>query len=421
MDADAKRPPRPDRARIEAERTLDRLVDGFPDNPQGMGYFYGLYRQVWCEGRVEPAAAPAIGTLCIQVPEELIRAAGATPVRLCDGFHAHDQAGAEFMPAKSCPLVKATLGVLQNRRSPFLDGLRWVVNPTTCDQKTKAGGFIEEMGYDVYTLELPPVKESEAARDYWRRNIQRFAADLGRITGTRITTRGLRAAIAEVAAAQSEFRRLHALRRSAPAPILGKDAFLATNAYFFDDIGRWTAAMRRLNDEIGSRVADGFAAAQRRAPRILFTGSPPIFPNLKLPLLIEQSGGVVVADETCSSNRLLYDQAAVDEWTAPDMIEALADRTLKPCTCPVFSRDDDRKRRLLGLAREFAVDGVVYQAFAGCHVYEMEYRSIAKTLSAAEVPVLYVETDYGADDQGQLSTRIEAFIESLKARRRKAS
>ncbi len=423
MDVDVKPKRRLDRARIEAERMLDRLVDDFPDNPEAMGYFYDLYRTTWCAREAPHRGGPAIGTLCVQVPEELIRAAGAVPVRLCDGFHAHDQQGAEFMPAKSCPLVKATLGVLQSRESPLLDGIEWIVNPTTCDQKTKAGAVIEELGYHVHTLEMPPVKDSEDGREYWRRSIERFAVALGGMTGTRVTAASLRRAIADVQAAQHEYRRLHALRRLAPAPILGKDVFLATNAYFFDDIGRWTRAMTRLNAEVERRIADGFAAAQRRAPRILFTGSPPIFPNLKLPLLIEQSGAVVVADETCSSNRMLNDQAAVDEWHAADMIEALADRTLKPCTCPIYSRNDDRKRRLIELARTYAVDGVVYQAFAGCHVYEMEYRSISQALASADVPVLYVETDYGPDDLGQLSTRIEAFVESLKARRtkRKAS
>ena len=86
--------------------------------------------------------------------------------------------------------------------------------------------------------------------------------------------------------------------------------------------------------------------------------------------------------------------------------------------CPIFTRNDDRKRRLLELAESFAVDGVVYQAFSGCQVYEMEYRSIARTLNDKGIPMLYVETDYSPDDMGQLSTRVEAFIESLKTRSR---
>jgi benzoyl-CoA reductase/2-hydroxyglutaryl-CoA dehydratase subunit BcrC/BadD/HgdB len=151
---------------------------------------------------------------------------------------------------------------------------------------------------------------------------------------------------------------------------------------------------------------------------VLFTGSSPIFPNLKLPLLIEEAGGVVVTDETCSANRMLYDMTAVDEWMVNDMVDSLADKYLKPCTCPIFTRNDDRRRRLLDLVKDFNADGVVYQAFAGCQVYEMEYRSVAEEFNKAGIPLLYIETDYSLDDKGQLSTRIEAFLESLKNRKK---
>lgn len=48
----------------------------------------------------------------------------------------------------------------------------------------------------------------------------------------------------------------------------------------------------------------------------------------------------------------------------------------------------------------------------------MEFRSVAEEFNAAGIPILYIETDYSPDDQGQLSTRIEAFLESLKNRKK---
>jgi benzoyl-CoA reductase/2-hydroxyglutaryl-CoA dehydratase subunit BcrC/BadD/HgdB len=405
----------------EAGETLRRVEHEFPDNPGAMEYFYELFRKVYCQNEAVHDGKPLVGTMCVHVPDELIYAAGAVPVRLCNGAYTFDQIGAERMPARACPLVKATLGALETKAmAPFAD-LRLVVNPTTCDQKKKAAEQVAELGYPVHTLEVPPTKDSEAAREYWRASVRRFAREIRTHTGRRITRRGLRAAMRAIGAAQSEYRRLHALRRSAPAPILGKDVFLVTGAYFFDDLTRWTEAVARLNDEIEARVATGFAAAQRRAPRILFTGSPPIFPNLKLPLLIEQAGGVIVADEVCSANRMLYDMAAVDEWYLYDMLGAIADRHLKPCTCPIFDTSADRRRKLLEMARSFSVDGVLYQAFSGCQVYEMEHRAIAAALQAQGVPVMYIETDYSPDDMGQLSTRVEAFIESVKSRERKTA
>ncbi len=404
----------------EAENVLDHITDRFDDNPQGMEYFYDLFRRVYCRGEELPRKGTQIGTTCIQAPEELIYAVGATPVRLCNGSYHYDQIGGDFMPAKSCSLVKATLGMLNSENPvPRVGPLDLVVNPTTCDQKKKASAMIEGMGYRIHDLELPSAKESEESRLYWQRTVRRFAVRLSEVTGKKMTRKALKAAMARTARAQTAFRTMHNLRKSSPTLFLGKDAFLVTNAFFFDDIERWTEAVETLNGELLQRQQEGFQAAQRKAPRILFTGSPPIFPNLKLPLLIEESGGVVVADETCSANRMLYDMSAVDEWRLNDMVDALADRYLKPCTCPIFTRNDDRQRRLLELAEGFSVDGVIYQAFSGCQVYEMEQRSIAEALSAQSIPMLYVETDYSPDDMGQLSTRIEAFLESIKTRKRK--
>jgi benzoyl-CoA reductase/2-hydroxyglutaryl-CoA dehydratase subunit BcrC/BadD/HgdB len=406
----------------EAEHILQHITDRFDDNPQGMSYFYDLFRRVYCRGEALPRAGAVVGTTCIHIPEELVYAMGATPVRLCNGAYHYDQLGGDFMPAKSCSLVKALLGRLCSQdQAPEIGKPDLVVNLTTCDQKKKAGAMIADMGYPVYDLELPPSKDSEASRQYWQRSVRDFALRLRRLTGKKLKRRNLRAAMAQTARAQAAFRGLHHLRKTSPALFLGKDAFLVTNAYFFDDIERWTEAVENLNAELQRRREEGFQAAQRKAPRILFTGSPPIFPNLKLPLLIEEAGGVVVADETCSANRMLYDMTAVDEWLVGDMVDSLADKYLKPCTCPIFTNNTDRRRRLLELAAGFDVDGVVYQAFAGCQVYEMEQRSTAEALNANSIPMLYVETDYSPDDTGQLTTRIEAFLESIKARKRRAA
>jgi benzoyl-CoA reductase/2-hydroxyglutaryl-CoA dehydratase subunit BcrC/BadD/HgdB len=395
----------------EAEEALNRITDDFDDNPAAMQYFYDLFRRVYIQGEPLPHQGKLIGTTCIQVPDELIYAVGATPVRLCNGSYHYDQIGADFMPAKSCSLVKATLGMLHaDNRIPKIGEPDLIVNPTTCDQKKKASAMIEDMGYQVYDLELPAAKESEEARLYWQRSVRQFAQKLRELTGRKLTKKNLKAAMAKTARAQAAFRVLHNFRKASPAVVLGKDVFLVTNAFFFDDIDRWAEAVEALNAELATRQAGNIQAAQRKAPRILFTGSPPVFPNLKLPILIEEAGGVVVADETCSANRMLN-----------DMVDGLADKYLKPCTCPIFTRNDDRKRRLIELATSFAVDGVVYQSFSGCQVYEMEQRSIAATLNARNIPMLYVETDYSHDDRGQLTTRIEAFMESIKTRKRKTA
>ena len=407
---------------MEARETLTRMEDSFSNGPGAMQYFYDLHRASYCDGTPLRTAGKTIGTLCVQVPEELIYAAGAVPLRLCSGAYAFDQIGADFLPAKSCPLIKATLGMLHIGPPAFAGSLSLIVNPSTCDQKKKAGEMLEDFGYPVYHLEMPPAKASEEARVYWRQSIKKFSRVLEKTTGQRITEKRLADAIARVRSAQTAYRRLRDFMKSATPPIRGTDVMVVTNAYFFDDIGKWTGAVTALCNELESRTGTGASATLRHAPRILFTGSPPVFPNLKLPLLIEESGGIIVADEVCSASRLLNDMVAFDEPHLYDMIPAVADRYLKPCTCPVFTSSEDRKRKLVEQAQSFDADGVVYQSFAGCMPYELEQRLVGKHLAEAEIPMLSIETDYSPDDAGQLATRVEAFMESLKGRaRRKAN
>lgn len=403
---------------MEAGEVLDVVEKSFSGNPEAMQYFYDLFRDVYCNGVKAHPGKEMIGTMCVQIPDEIIHAAGGIPVRMCNGFYTDEEIGGEFMPAKSCSLVKASLGMLKSEINPYSDGIKTIINPTTCDQKKKAAGMMREMGYQVYDMELPPVKESEEGREYWRRSVRKFTQEVTRITGKKVTKKALKETIRKVGQAQIAYHRLNDLRKHTPIPILGKDIFMVTNAYFFDDLQRWTQAAEALCGEIEQRVANGFNAAGRHSPRIVFTGSPPVFPNLKIPLMIEQADGVIVADETCSSNRLLNDMVSVDEWFMYDMVDAVADRYLKSCTCPIFTMNDDRIRRLIELHRFFHADGVIYQAFSGCSVYEMEQRSVAKAMEKEGIPMLYIETDYSPSGTGQLSTRIEAFMESLKARRR---
>lgn len=403
---------------MEAEETLRRIKE-FPDNPSAMEYFYDLYRDLYTKDPVLPDAKKVIGTMCVQVPDELIHAAGALPFRLCSGSFSYDQVGADFMPAKSCPVVRATCGKLKINKVLWGDALNAVVIPTTCDQKKKSAEIIEDLSYPVILLEMPSGKDSEAARFYWQESVKKFAHDLQDITGKKITRKKVGEAIAKKTRATQLYRKLHDIKKSDPSPLFGKDMLLVTNAYFLDDIDRWMEAVQKLVEETQERKNHNFSAGNRHAPRILFTGSPPVFPNIKLPILVEQSGGIIVCDEVCSSSRILYDSVAYDEPNLNDMVPAIADRYLKPCTCPCLTRNTDRLRKLAEMVDDFAVDGVVYQAFSGCLPYGMEQYPVSRFLEKKGIPMLYIETDYSPEDHGQLSTRVEAFIESIKFKKRK--
>ncbi len=406
------------RLAMEATETLKTVREELPGTPEGIGYFHAVLERAFV-GAGDPGYAdrpPRVGTFCVQLPEELVYAAGATPFRLCSGSYAYEQVGAEFLPAKACALVKASLGML-HAHPP--EDIKLLVVPTTCDQKKKAAELLADLGYTVYSLEVPPSRDSDAARVYWHDAVRKLVGELQHATGQRITRTRLRDAIHRLARAREQFRRLQTSMEGHPPVLFGTDALLVANALPHADLEAWTDALERLNLELEERLRSNEGVASSHAPRLLFTGSPPLFPNLKLPLLVERAGAVLVADEVCSGSRFLYDAPAYAEGNLYDMLPAVADRCLKPSTCPFFSPNGSRIRKLAALAERFAIDGVVYQAFAGCHLYEMEHTTVGKALEERGIPMLYVETDYSPEDVGQLSTRVEAFVESVKARKKR--
>ena len=401
---------------MEAVTVLNTLQESFREPPKAMGYFYRLFEEVYCHQKALHQDKVKVGTMCIQIPSEIIYALDGVPIRLCNGFYTDDEIGSDLLPQKSCPLVKASVGHLASKN--LTDRPDMIYSPTTCDQKTKAGSTIESFGYDVVDVDFPRTKESEISREFFRRSIRAFSADLSAKTGKKLSRKKLRDSISKIGYAQSLYHRLSDMRKKRAVPILGNDMFLVTNAFFFDKIDSWIEATEALVRELEQRVKEEVHVAGKVSPRIVYTGSPPIFPNYKIPLIIEESDAIIVADETCSSNRMFNDRVAVDEWFVNDMVDSLADKYLKACTCPVFTKNDDRIRRITELVRSHSADGVVYQAFAGCTVYELEQRSVLEAMEKAGIPVLYIESDYSPSQHGQLSTRVEAFVESLKIKNR---
>jgi benzoyl-CoA reductase/2-hydroxyglutaryl-CoA dehydratase subunit BcrC/BadD/HgdB len=87
-----------------------------------------------------------------------------------------------------------------------------------------------------------------------------------------------------------------------------------------------------------------------------------------------------------------------------------------PCSCPTFSSTTERRDRVLQLAEDYRVEGVIYHVLKGCHPFDIEMKTIESALQDRGIPMLKVETDYAPQDIEQLRTRIEAFTETLKGR-----
>ena len=241
-----------------------------------------------------------------------------------------------------------------------------------------------------------------------------FSRQLEGITGQPLSYENLSAAFRLTANAQYQLSRFIDLRRKHPKIIRGTFAMAAMNAMSYTWVPEWTAQMSALNDELEAVARSGENAVRENQPRILLTGSPVVFPNMKIPLLIEEMGGLLAADETCMGERGLYDPPAVVDRTVDGMLRALANRSTRPCTCPTFADNRRRIYRIRQLIKDYRIQGVIYHVLRGCLVYDYEYLSLEEEMGKLGIPIIRVETDYNEEDVEQLRIRVEAFLELIK-------
>ena len=392
----------------------------------GLNYFYDVLESVFVRNDANRFLGAGsekkkkIGIYCMLVPEELIYAAGAIPVRLCAGCFESSQIGEDWVPRDGCPLVKSSMGLSIRKGLTAFDLCDAVIVPTTCDAKRKFGEELSSFK-DVWMLEVPHIKDAEFSRRIWVEQMYALKSKLedhvknGR-PSRKITPRNLDNAIKKSARAQSEMRRLLSFRVSTTPVIWGRQAIAVANAYAYAPVKDWTQALVQLNHQLSEKAHQAETVCAGHRPRIFIAGSPVIFPNMKVPSLVEEMGGIVVGDESCTGDRYLYDPVGHTERTLNDQMIGIASRYLAPCICPSFSPNEDRLTIINKLVSESAVDGVLYHVLKGCVIYDFEVHRVERALKTTGVPLLRIETDYNPEDIEQLRTRIEAFIEMLKGK-----
>ncbi len=386
-----------------------------PDRPAGMSYFdfvmseiHGLRIKELVDHKA--AGGTVVGTFCLYVPEELIRALGGQCVGLCAGAEWAYGEVERLLPQNTCALIKSAMGFKLGKVCPYAEVSDLVVGETTCDGKKKMYELLGEMA-PVHVMELPQMKRA-GDRALWRAEIERLVAKLEEASGRELNPANLHAAIVEVNDKRRALQRLNATRKADPPPISGKDALLAVQVAFYDDVPRFTKMVDSIADELEARVAAGRGAAPAAAPRILVTGTPMSIPNWKLHDVVEKAGGVVVMEEMCTGSRYyskLVDETATD---LPGMLDAIADKYLD-IDCACFTPNSARMDDVISLAKEYKADGIIQCNLQFCAPYQIEATLVTRAAQEAGIPILRVDTDYSAGDVGQLTTRVEAFLEMI--------
>ncbi|MEN1760552.1 double-cubane-cluster-containing anaerobic reductase [Anoxynatronum sibiricum] len=381
----------------------------------GEHYQETIEANVFQEGRnLIEAGAKVVGIYCAFTPEEVIAAAKAIPVSLCAGTEKPIPTAEKHLPRNLCPLIKASYGHALDDTCPYFHYSDFLFADATCDGKKKMFELLKGVK-PVHVLYLPQTYEQASSVKQWMDEIHRMIEILERETGNIITEEALREQIKLFNEHRQTVQQVYELNRGDIPFVFGREADVITGGGGFDcHIDRRIQEMKEAITLLQQRKGEpAFMQEMADRPRLLLTGCPST--NKKVMHLLEDSGAVIVAMETCGGLKTV--SRRVNENQEP--LAALAEYYVN-IACPCMTPNPGRFQLLKELIHSYRVEGVVELTWHACHTYNVEAEQVKRFITKdCDMKYLHIETDYSENDIGQLRLRIEAFVEMLQSEREK--
>jgi benzoyl-CoA reductase subunit C len=355
----------------------------------------------WAEiaSHLPPGRIP-IGFFCPYVPEELLQAAGALPLRLMGGPVEISQAQAH-LPTFCCHLVKSSL---ESYLGGDLDFLQGIVFSQSCDTMKGLADIwaIEGRLSFQFNLMVPSRLNSPLARDYFKTEVEGLKAALEKKLGT-ISAESLQEAIRLYNGIRDRLRALYALRRLNPGLLSGSGLARIIRAGYLMDRTQYLRLLTGLVDSWPDRSETKTAGVP-----LFLTGN--IVHSGDWFSLIEEAGGEIIGDDLCSGSRTL--RLTVKEEGDP--LDALVDRYFTTFFCPTKHQGIlAHQELLLKEVQESGAKGVIFIFYKYCEPYYFDYPDLKKILEAEGFPTLLLEIEDLRQSKGQMKTRVQAFVEML--------
>lgn len=349
------------------------------------------YARAWKErtgGRV-------VGYFCSYVPEEVLYALGVLPVRVL-GSHEPQDLTERHIFGMFCPYSRDVLAQGLSGRYDYLDGLVFAHCCPHIRQSYESWRIHRPVEFS-HLMWVPSLVQSPHAVPFFEDGVRKLTAAAEAWTGKSLSPEALGQAVSTYNLNRRLLAQLYELRKPEPPLITGTQAMEVVIASALMDKAEHNQRLQELLAHPPQASEGGV--------RLLAVGSEN--DDTGIIQLLESLGGSVVIEDNCLCNRYFYDEVSPDG----DLLSAVSARYLKKPPCP--QRDIGPRVRtsyLTGLAKEYAVQGVVFLRQKFCDPHAFEVPIIQQAFQDQGLPALILELDV-TTPYGQYRTRIEAFME----------
>ncbi len=346
-----------------------------------------------------------IGCYSAMVPEELMWACGVLPVQLLMSPGSYGTAQAH-LPSYVCDCSKSILEDYMNGTYAYLDG---VMVSHVCETIRGLAGILSVRWPDRFVhVFTAPAGNDPGARRYLKAELLSLAEKLQGLGADPMKEERLEAAISvynENRRLMSELYRVRGENPGAVEPEQVLSAVMASGIMPKDQ-------HNRLLREFLKAIPKGPDAT---GTRILLSGL--LFENevgeeSHLFSIFRESHAVVVWDDLASGMR--YRLEPVESARGADPLDRLVESLMGPQPAPLRSPTERKAGQLLQAAREYKGEGFIFLIPKYCDPILFDLPALTQILKENGFPTLCLEVS-GPLPEGQMRTRVEAFVEMLSS------
>ncbi len=352
------------------------------------------------EKAVEEDMMP-IGYTCSYIPEIILSSKKIFPVRLRAPGVVSTELADNYLSNVICSYTKSLLEFIMESQFDFIKG--WIFT-SACDHLRRLydnHAYLRKPDF-IHIIDLP-FMSNENNIEWFTEELNILIEKISSHFGVEITKETLKDSITE----HNKFVSL--IKDFADKRKLQKIKYSGTE--FHTMLMAAQVAPRKLIlpyiekfiNEVDSREKDIDYKA-----RLLVMGNEIDDPEFLS--IIESQGAVVVADRFCTGSM----PGLMPIELTDDPVRAIAEQTFEKTMCArIMEKFGERVNYLVSLVEEYSIDGVVIENIKFCDMWGIETGLLISALRERNIPVLKLEREYRLSSEGQMKTRVQAFLESI--------
>ena len=355
-----------------------------------------LVEQAVQDGRIP------IGYSCSFVPEALLMADKLFPVRL----HAPGLAGTEiadiYLSSFVCSYARGLLEFAMDGRFDLLQGSVFVPSCNHMQRLYDNLQYLKKSDFN-YILDVPR-KVNEDTLAWMAEELKNIADKFAAHFGVDMSDASLRKAMRQWNDFVSVIQSIGELRKKPHPPITGTEFHQIVMAALASPKDLILPYILDFKKELAEREG-----IQNYRARLMVVGGHLHDPEFIK--IIESQGGLVVADRFCTGTIPGFKTI---ELGGGNPYKTLAEYTFSKTLCPRMMEEFDRRlNTIIDTVKEYKIDGVVLEIIKFCDLWGVDAMPLVAALRKKGIPVLKLEREYRLGAEGQLRTRVQAFIESM--------